>query len=593
MISYLRDGAAVVLRRNNRRAHLALTALSGAVLLSACGGGGGSGDVGTASSGVTVVPVATPTPSPTPAPTPTPTPAPTPTPTPAPTPTPTPAPTPTPTPAPTPTPTPSPTPTPTPASSPSRAGFGLGVNVSSVDYFSNEYTFMNLLTGHTWVDTATGWQAVPESEIDSLGMIKQMAAGKSYARVMTPPSQVFNGQVVGVRCTWTGTGDVNIGGYRKNLVRGDHVLTFDWTAAPAPEGNSRNWMSLSNVSATDPVRNLDCREQGAPRDQIFSTQLIESLKPFSVIRFLDWSPANQNPASVTWANRSLPNGINQADRPRGVALEYMVALANQVGSDPWFTIPWNADEDYVTRMAQLVHDSLDSGRRVYVELGNENWNYAFPLAHQIQAEGLAAGLDTNAFAANLKRYSQKTVWAMKIWAKVFADRPGQLVRVASAQSANPWVGQQVLAAPELAANVDALAIAPYFNLAKDSDSTGSLSDRLASLKAGLDITLRAIADNKVTAQKYGKRLITYEGGQHVVDMTTGGGTRVQEVNRSATMYDLYKSYIEGWKARSDDLMVLYSATGPAGGGGAWGMREYAGQPVDQTPKRRAALEFGR
>ncbi len=105
--------------------------------------------------------------------------------------------------------------------------------------------------------------------------------------------------------------------------------------------------------------------------------------------------------------------------------------------------------------------------------------------------------------------------------------------------------------------------------------------------------MRAIADNKVTAQKYGKRLITYEGGQHVVDMTTGGGTRVQEVNRSATMYDLYKSYIEGWKARSDDLMVLYSATGPAGGGGGLGHAEYAGQPVDQTPKRRAALEFGR
>ncbi len=84
------------------------------------------------------------------------------------------------------------------------------MNVASVDYFSNEYTFMNLLTGHTWVDTGTGWQAVPESEIDSLGMIKQMAAGKSDARVMTPPVAGFNGQVVGVRCTWTGTGDVNI-----------------------------------------------------------------------------------------------------------------------------------------------------------------------------------------------------------------------------------------------------------------------------------------------------------------------------------------------------------------------------------------------
>ena len=452
---------------------------------------------------------------------------------------------------------------------------------------------MNLLTGHVWVDTNTGWQDVPASEVDSLGMIKQMAAGKSYARVMTPPSQVFNGQSVGIRCTWAGSGDVNIGGSRKNLTRGDHVLTFDWPAGPPPEGNTRNWISMSGVSATNPVRDLDCREQGAPRDQIFSNQLIESLKPFSVIRFLDWSPANQNPDSVTWADRSLPNGINQADRARGVALENMVALVNQLGADPWFTIPWNADEEYVTRMAQLVHDRLDPNRRAYVEMANENWNYAFPLAHQIQAEGLAAGLDTNGFIANLKRYSQKTVWAMKIWAKVFADRPGALVRVASAQSANPWVGQQVMSYPDVAANVDALAIAPYFNFAKDTDSTGALSDRLASLKTGLEITLRAVADNKATAQKYGKRLITYEAGQHVVDMATEGGARVQEVNRSAAMYDLYKNYIEGWKARSDDLMVLYSATGPAGGGGAWGIREYAGQPLDQTPKRRAALEFGR
>jgi len=489
-------------------------------------------------------------------------------------------------------PTPTPTPAPTPAPSPSAKGFGLGINVAPVDYYSNEYTFMNLVSGHGWVDTNNGWQSLPNGQLDTYGMPKQVPTNKSYAYVMTPPSQVFNGQSVAIRCTWAGSGDVNIGGSRKNLVRGDHVLTFDWPAGPPPEGNTRNWINVSGVPANDPVRDLDCREKNAPRDQMFASQLIDSLKPYSVLRFLDWSATNTNPAKITWAERTLPTGVNQADHSRGVALENMVLLANTVGADPWFAIPWNADEDYVTRMAKLVHDNLASNRRAYVEIGNENWNYAFPLAHQIQSEGLAAGLDTNGFIANLKRYSQKTVWAMKIWAKVFADRPGQLVRVIGSQSANPWVGQQVLAAPEVASNVDAIAIAPYFNYA--GDVTGrSLVERQASLRAGLAQTMKDITGNQDTAKQYGKRLITYEGGQHVVDFTNGGAARVQDINRSAVMYDLYKSYIATWKSQVNDVMTLYSATGMAGAGGAWGIREYAGQPVDQTPKRKAALEFGK
>ena len=489
-------------------------------------------------------------------------------------------------------PTPIPTPTPTPTPTPSAKGFGLGINVAPVDYYSNEYTFMNLISGHAWVDTNNGWQAVPDTQLDTLGMPKQVPANKSYAYVMTPPSQVFNGQSVGIRCTWAGSGDVNIGGSRKNLTRGDHVLTFDWPAGPPPEGNTRNWVSMSGVSVTDPVRDIDCREKSAPRDQMFASQLIESLKPYSVLRFLDWSATNTNPVKITWADRTLPKGVNQGDHSRGVALENMVLLANTVGADPWFTIPWNADEDYVTRMAKLVHDRLGSKQRVYVELGNENWNYAFPLAHQIQSEGLSAGLDTNGFIANLKRYSQKTVWAMKIWAKVFADRPGQLVRVISSQSANPWVGQQVMSYSDVAANVDAMAIAPYFNYA--GDVTGrSLVERQASLQAGLTQSLKDITSNQETAKKYGKRLITYEAGQHVTDFTSGGSARVQDINRSAAMYDMYKTYINTWKSQVNDVMTLYSATGMAGGGGAWGIREYAGQPVDQTPKRKAALEFAK
>ncbi|MBB4617575.1 hypothetical protein [Sphingomonas abaci] len=473
------------------------------------------------------------------------------------------------------------------------ARFEMGINLSSIDYYSGEYAFMNLLTGSHWVDTKDKWQDLPDSQIDSLGMVRQMPAGASYARILTPPSAVFTGRTVSIRCTWTGSGDVSIGGSRKNLFRSDHSLTFDWPAAPPPEGNSRNWLELSNMSAADPVRDVDCREKGAPRDQVFATQFVDSLKPFSVIRFLDWSSANPNPDTFTWANRSLPNGINQVDRARGVALEQMLALAKAADADPWFTIPWNADADYVTRMAKLVHDRLPPGHRAYVELANEPWNYAFPLAHQIQKEGLAAGLDTNGFQANLKRYSQKTIATMRIWSAAFADRPASLVRVAGSQAVNPWATEQILAYPGLPDAIDAVAIAPYFQYDASAALTAPLPERLASLRRGQANVLAQAWKTLDLVRGKGKRLITYEGGQHVTDFTPGGGERVQQVNRSPEMERLYRDYIAAWKARVGDLMVLYNATGPAGGGGAWGIREYAGQPLDQTPKRRAALAFAR
>jgi hypothetical protein len=244
-------------------------------------------------------------------------------------------------------------------------------------------------------------------------------------------------------------------------------------------------------------------------------------------------------------------------------------------------------------MAKLVHDSLPAGRRAYVELANEPWNYAFPLSHQIQAEGLAAGLHTNGFQANIARYDQKVVETMAIWSKVFADRPQAIVRVAGSQASNPWVTEQHLANPALVSAIDAIAIAPYFNYAGDVPADAALPARMASLRKGMDDILAKSWATLDAVRAKGKRLITYEAGQHVTDFTAGGAARVQMVNRAPEMATLYRDYIAAWRAKVGDVMTLYSATSPAGGGGAWGIREYAGQPVAETPKRAAVLEAAR
>ena len=65
----------------------------------------------------------------------------------------------------------------------------------------------------------------------------------------------------------------------------------------------------------------------------------------------------------------------------GVAVEHMVQLANITEIDPWFCIPTRASDDYVTQLATLIRDSLDTSLTAHIEYGNEVWNGSFGLRH--------------------------------------------------------------------------------------------------------------------------------------------------------------------------------------------------------------------
>jgi hypothetical protein len=463
-----------------------------------------------------------------------------------------------------------------------------------VAYWSGDRSFANLLSGSNWQDPAKGWSEVSDAEQDANGNMlpAAMPAGRGVVRILTPTAEVLNGKGATIRCTWEGTGTIGAGGNRGGGVAGDH--SYEVWFSPNKLSDARIWLTLSDMSAKDPVRNLDCREKGMSRSELFSPEFIDSLKPYGVLRFLDWSAANANPKSMTWVDRTLPGSIYQS-RPQGPALEHIVALSNKLSAEPWVNVPWNADDDYITRMAQMMHDGIPADRRVYVELSNEVWNYSFAVARQSEAEGLARNLSENGFIANLRRYAQRTGEVMRIWAKVFADRPGQLVRVAATQHGNPWTAEIVMTVPGLPDNIDALATAPYFGgyffegeRAKMTDTGQLLSELAGDAKKVLANEGEA---NAKWARRYGKRYIAYEAGQHLLD--GNDLTRVTTLNRSNAMYDIYVNYIADWKKRFDDTMVLYSATHPISTYGAWGLREYAGQPLSETPKRRAAIAMGR
>jgi hypothetical protein len=339
------------------------------------------------------------------------------------------------------------------------------------------------------------------------------------------------------------------------------------------------------------VRNLDCREASASTTEEFAPEFLSLLKGFGTVRFMKWGVSEANPSSVTWATRNVGGGGTYLGND-GVPVETMVDLANQAGVDPWFSIPWNADNDYITQFATYVRDHLAPGRKAYVEVSNEVWNGGYPVYAQAKAEALAEGL-VNADNASQpggagERYSEKTKQVMAIWSSVFSGQTSRIVRVFAFQHGNSYWSDKLLAYMNTYQSVDALATSPYFGVDQDY-STMTPDQIFAALPANMTTILNQGVQQKAVAAKYSLRYVTYEAGQSLV--MPSNSTLLDQVEHDPRMHDLYKTFISSWQSQIGDLLTLFALTGNTQNSGSWGLVDYGGEPYTSTPKMQAAQEF--
>lgn len=95
-----------------------------------------------------------------------------------------------------------------------------------------------------------------------------------------------------------------------------------------------------------------------------------------VLRTMDLTVASGN-FETEWNERSLPNKqhVINAWGNREPSWEQICQLANEVGVDPWVCVPHRATIDYVENMARVFKNHLNADRKVWIELGNEIWNW--------------------------------------------------------------------------------------------------------------------------------------------------------------------------------------------------------------------------
>jgi len=478
----------------------------------------------------------------------------------------------------------------------------VGINLGGVTYWSTEVVFADLFKhSQTWKSQRPGQPYAQGGPLDLIGdgWIRSFAPGGQFADsiVLTGLTDRFpRGPYT---LLYDGEGEFRF----RNT--GDVIDSADGRARiNLQEGQTQISVQITKTNPKDPVRNIRFLWPGCEKTyqtRPFNRDFLKRWEKFRVLRFMDFQRTN-NSQQVRWSDR--PNTTIQTQGSKeagGVALEYMIQLANALHADPWFCMPHQADDQYVRQFAMMVKQRLDPDLTVYVEYSNECWNGIFGQARYCRDKGKELRLSDNDFQAQLRYYSKRSVEIFKIWEEVFGGTD-RLVRVLAAQSANPWTSVQVMDFQDAYKQADALGIAPYFGHAlgnpKNQDQTTKMTvDQVLDACEGyIEKNNETIARQAEEAWRRSLRLVAYEGGQHIVGH--GGAENNQKLeslfhaaNRHERMGRLYKEYLDGWRRSGGTTFVAFSSMGRFSKWGCWGLMEHHGQTAAEAPKYRAVVEF--
>jgi hypothetical protein len=372
----------------------------------------------------------------------------------------------------------------------------------------------------------------------------------------------------------------------------------------------------------------------------FSPTFLSEVAPFSVLRFMDWQNTNRERGEAYPPKRSLealPTRASTFWRP--VPVEVMVQLANTLDADPWFCMPNEAEDPFVQAFAERVSSQLREQRNVYVEYTNEYWNDIFGQHQAINAAGCQrfaknpraecgtgggalcsytpwSATQERCLGYGRRQFSTRTVEVGAIFRKAFGARAEHVQRVMAGQvgGAGWWVPElleaEVHGAPA-GSQVDVMAVAPYFGGELES-AAETFAQRAAPAgigRAGLVDRVLCGAEGHEADSAVGRirtdldqlaalpegrrpRYAAYEGGQHFFSHDPGVMDAFVNLNRDPRMEWVYTRYLGLWHdLTADALFVHFSSPGNFSRHGAWGAKEFQGQPDAAAPKYRALLRY--
>ena len=494
----------------------------------------------------------------------------------------------------------------------------LGSNLSGYKGWPTQFIFINL--AHHAVDWFPPGEIVWKQRLDRSKLTKDgLKAGETGQLAIfwdMDPWEIEEGRYV---ITYKGTGNVKIEARNLNITIIEEQkgrIEFDLTK----NGNDAFFFFhvLTN-DKNDNIREIRMTEKKYENStQVFRDGWINDHRTYGMFRFMDWMGTNTSFVK-TWADYSSEKSAYQ----RVTAFHYMIELCNQLQADAWFCVPHQANDDFVTKMAQQIKSELDPNLKVYVEYTNEAWNGLFgdksdgrsgQFTYMYQQAKIYYPNMTDEHDAARRYFARRNGEIFNIFDQVFGNEKGRLVRVVGGFVSNSWVNNNILEHYNDIYNKvpDALAIAPYvgneMSLAKHTSTIANwglnevfrqlrYGDVLNTNKSSLPDVRERIKTNKGIADKWGVELLGYEGGQHLTSGYHEGEHKDKitqlftDANRDQRMYDFYIDFYDMWVEEGGSVFANFADVGFYSVFGSWGAKEYGWQTRDDAPKFAAILDW--
>ncbi|MFN7002637.1 MAG: hypothetical protein ACK4NW_04285 [Roseinatronobacter sp.] len=531
----------------------------------------------------------------------------------------------------------------------------LGMNMTELRDYQPQRPFIDVMkSARAWYGHLPGqWGGWEEADLIAAGAIGEHGWPVKVPSEITGISTMLlmdlapdTGGVAGnYRLTHDGDGRIEIGGRTGGVRRrGLREIWFSFTP-----GDGGIELTIRETSATNPIRNIEIVHQdhiaAHERGDLINPDWRARMEGMALLRFMGWQ--NTNYATWRhWQDRPLPDDYSWT--PRGVPVEILIRVANDMNMDPWFNIPHLADDEYIEAMAELIRDQLDPHLTAWIEFSNETWNWSFPQA--------AAAAD-----AAQARWGNRDLWQewnamraaqmVQIFNRVFEGEEYRLKRVLATQTG--WIGlEDQLEArhwqaespdnPAPPSLFDVYAITGYFSgivgepeaaprtrawleqarsearaKGQAQGLTGSAleeftrdeSYRLLEPKLTEDLldgrhsgvtrgTVTRMIEHYLPyhlgiAERWGLELVAYEGGTHLL----GLGEVMHDpdltdlfvwFNYTEGMGQLYTAFLEGWHASGGGLFVHYSDIRRASRWGSFGALRHV---TDENPRWTALVGF--
>lgn len=479
----------------------------------------------------------------------------------------------------------------------------LGMNLAGPADWNTELPFVDVFRmSRPWTSQKKGesWGRGPKLELDEHGWVKRL---EKDCWAESPLCTISGGHYPSGEYTvlYNGKGKLDAWNAAEIISRtaGKIVIRID-----SSKGGFH--LKLLETDSEDYIRNIRVIMPGfidTYEDNPWHPAFLNRWKGVACLRFMDFMHTNGSEIS-TWSQR--PTLDDATFNSKGIALELLIDLANRLDADPWFCIPHLADDQYVRNFAEMVKDRLDPDLKVYVEYSNETWNGMFPQSRYAGEQGQKLGFAEKPWEAGWRYTAYRSVQIFKIFEEVFGAND-RLVRILPSQAANPYVSERIVEFQDAYKHADALAIAPYisFNISPNSKpaaeevaqwTVAQVLDHIEN--KALPESIRWIKGSREIADKYNLKLMTYEGGQHMVGVAGGENNEkltalLHKANAHQRLAEVYRKYYQAWEQNGGDLFCYFSSVSNWSKWGSWGILQYYDDDPEKSPKYKATMSWAR